>query len=409
MLLAAPIALLLFAAACGTDDDGATPALDPSAAATELGPIDRAVGAPVKIGIVSDGKAAAIDNSIQFDVADATARYLNEHQGGIGGRPVELVTCETQGDPARGTDCGNQMIEKGVVAVAVGESAVGDAVWQPLADADIPVMFYGLTSPAALTDPTTFVVSDPTFGIQQLPIAIAKENDLGKVTTVAIDVPALRHTLDEVAPGLMRAAGLDYQVLWIPPGTADMTAQLASVAGGEPGVVFVIGNDAFCISAFNGLRAVGHEGEISAISQCITDATRTAVPANVLEGMHVAASAPVGGDDPSNVFYNAVLKTYGNGIAPTSAIGRGMFVTFAGLAAALDGITGDITPTTATAVIKAMPEKELPGAGGLTFRCNGKAYPETPAVCVRGGLAAILDSSGQPADFQVLGSSPIPG
>nr|MDT0667319.1 ABC transporter substrate-binding protein [Micromonospora sp. DSM 115978] len=124
--------------------------------------MNQASGEPVKIGVVSDGQSAAIDNSAQFDVANATAAYLNEHKGGIGGRPIELVECETQADPARGADCGNQMVEEGVVAVAVAESGVAESVWQPLADSDIPVMFFGAGSSTILSDDTSFTTSDPT-------------------------------------------------------------------------------------------------------------------------------------------------------------------------------------------------------------------------------------------------------
>ncbi|MCK9901781.1 ABC transporter substrate-binding protein [Frankia sp. Cpl3] len=395
----------MFAAACSSDDGDEPAKVDPTAAANALGSVDKAAGEPVKIGIISDGKSAAIDNSVQFAVADATVKYLNEHRGGIGGRPVEIVKCETQADPARGADCGNQMVEKDVVAVAVGESAVAEGVWQPLADADIPTMFFGAGSPAILSDPTSFTVGDPNFATLQLPINVAKDEGLKKVTSIVIDVPAALHSAEEVAPGLMREAGLEYELIRVAPGTADMTPQLQGV---DPGVVFIIGNDSFCISAINGLEAVGFDGKVSAISQCITDATRKAVPGNVLEGMTIGASVPVGGDDASSLLYNAVIETYGDDIDTGSSAGRGMFVTFAGLAASLEDISGDITPATVTAAIKAMPEKELPGAAGLKFRCNGKAYPETPAACVRGGLTTTLDDKGQPAAFKVLGNTSIP-
>lgn len=405
--LAAPLALFLFVTACSSDDETPPSPADATAAANALGPIKKATGEPVKIGIISDGKSAGIDNSVQFAVADATVKYLNEHRGGIGGRPVEVVTCETQADPAKGTDCGNQMIEKNVVAVAVGESAVAEGVWQPLADADIPTMFFGAGSPAILADPTSFTVGDPNFAVLNLPISLAKDEGIKKVTTVVIDVPAALHSAEEVAPGLMEKAGLDYQLIRIAPGTADMTPQMQSVVSNDSGLVFIIGNDSFCISAINGLRSVGYDGKVSAISQCITDATRKAVPGDALEGMTIAASVPVGGDDPSSLLYNSVVETYGKGIERDSSAGRGMFVTFAGLAASLEDISGEITPATVNAAIKAAPEKELPGAGGLKFRCNGKAYPETVAVCVRGGLTTTLDGKGQPTAFKVLGSSSI--
>ncbi|OHV74243.1 ABC transporter substrate-binding protein [Pseudofrankia sp. BMG5.36] len=413
VLLATPLALLVFAAACGSDDDHNDAPGTGGGATTNaniLGSVNKAAGNPVKIGIVSDGKSAIVDNSIQFDVADATAAYLNEHKGGIGGRPIELVKCETQSDPGKGTDCGNQMVEENVVAVAIGESGVAEFVGKPLADANIPAMFFGAGSDALLDDSeSTYTLGDPTYAVLQLPIALAKEKGVDKVTSVVIDVPAALHVQQEVAPDVFKKAGIGYELVTVPPGTADMTPQMQRVADGKPGVVFVVGNDSFCISAFNGLKAVGYTGTISAISQCITDPTRKAVSADVLGGMVVAASAPTGGTDPSSVLYSTAMKTYGKNIKISSATGRGMFMTLAGLATALEGISGDITPETVNATIKAMPEKELPGAAGLRFRCNGKAFPDSPAVCVRGGLSTTLNGEGQPTEFHVLGSSPIEG
>ncbi|WP_026240074.1 ABC transporter substrate-binding protein [Parafrankia discariae] len=408
-LLAALMAVLLVATACGSDDSGTSTSPDPVANADALGPVAQATGAPVKIGVISDGQSAAIDNSIQFDVAEATASYLNERRSGIGGRPIELVECETLADPAKGADCANQMIEEDVVAVTVAESGVAESIWQPLADANIPVMFFAAGSPALLADTeSTFTLSDPMFSVLQLPIDLSKDKGIRKVTAVVIDVPAALDIQQNLAPKVFEDAGLDYELVRVPPGTADMTPQMQSAVDGDPGLVFVVGNDSFCISAFNGLKAVGYDGQISAISQCITDATRKAVPSDVLAEMVVAALAPAGGTDPSAVLYQAAMKTYGKNIDIGSTTGRSMFMTLAGLQAALQDISGEITPKTVIAAIKAMPETELPGAAGLRFRCNGKANPEAPAVCVRGGLSTTLDGQGQPTGFEVRGTTPIP-
>ena len=48
------------------------------------------------------------------------------------------------------------------------------------------------------------------------------------------------------------------------------------VTDNPKGVVHVVGNDSFCIAAFNGLRTAGFEGQVVAIPQCFSDATRTA-------------------------------------------------------------------------------------------------------------------------------------
>jgi branched-chain amino acid transport system substrate-binding protein len=86
-----------------------------------------------------------------------------------------------------------------------------------------------------------------------------------------------------------------------------------------------------------------------------------------------------------------------------------LFTVLTALQSALEGISGDITPATVIARVKAMPEKDLPGETGLKFRCNGKASSLLPATCVRGGLVTTLDDKGQPSSYKALGVSPIAG
>src|SRR5262245_39137105 len=177
-------ALTLVTAACGGGDDdgaGSTPSAGPSSAA--LGPAQPASGAPVKVGVISDGKSAAIDNTIQLVAADAVSKFLNDHRGGIGGRPIELVTCETHADPAVAGDCANRLIQAGVVVTVLGELSSLANVWQSLHDAGIPMAIYGTTETAALLDKDrTFVMVSASAGLADLPISVAKEKNLSKVT-----------------------------------------------------------------------------------------------------------------------------------------------------------------------------------------------------------------------------------
>ncbi|CUU59259.1 branched-chain amino acid transport system substrate-binding protein [Parafrankia irregularis] len=406
---AAAASLVLVAACGGGEDEPSSGETSTAAAADVLGPLAKATGEPVKIGVISDGRAAHGDLSVQFDVADATAKYLNDHLSGIGGRPIEIVTCETGGDPAKGGDCGNQMVKEGVIAVAIGETTALDDAWTPLHDAKIPVMLYGGGGKRQLEDAqSTFMLTDAVFASVTLPIQLAEEKGAKKVTSVVIDVPAAISLLETSATPEYKRLGIENNLVRIPPGTPDMTPQMRQATKGDPGIIYVLGNDPFCIAAFNGLRAVGFKGDITSIAQCVTDATREAVPGDFLEGMTVSASAPLGTDNPSSRLYNAVVDAYGSGDIDTSTVtGMTMFITLSGLQAATADISGDITPATVTAAIKAMPEKELPGTGGMKFRCNGKAFTNTPAVCVRGGLVTTLDGKGQPAEYKTLGNTPI--
>ncbi|MCK9926489.1 ABC transporter substrate-binding protein [Frankia sp. Mgl5] len=399
----------LFLAGCGDSDDneGSGTAGDTGTTAEILGPVAQAKGDPVKIGIVSDGQGPAADLSYEFTTAEATVKYLNEHGSGIAGRPIELVQCEALADPAKATDCANRMIEENVTAVVVGSSGAGEQIWAPLHAAHVPVMSYTANGAGSLADgESTFALSDQFFPLVTMPIKVAKDEGAKKVTVIAIDLPVTTGLYQLTRPQFEKQ-GIALDVILVPPGTADMTPQMQSIVGGDPGIVQVVGSDAFCISAFNGLRAVGYDGPLAAIAHCITDATREAVPGDFLEGMTVTASAPLGSDDPAIRRFEAVMKTYGKDIDTTEAGAAGMYLTVSALHSALEGITGDLTPATVTAKIKAMPEKDLPGATGLRFRCNGKAYPALPAECSRGGLITTLDKKGQPTTYEAVGVTPI--
>ncbi|MDT3444899.1 ABC transporter substrate-binding protein [Pseudofrankia sp. BMG5.37] len=403
-------ASLAFVSACGggSDDKGAaTPANGSAAADGVLGPVAKATGTPVKIGVITEGPSPNTDHTNDNRVAQATAKYLNEHKGGIGGRPIEITICETLADLSKATDCGNQMVEKGAAAVMIGTSGVVEAAWKPLNDAKIPVMIYGSTDPSLLASQTTFVLANLTFAVIDLPIQVAKDKGNKKVTSIVVDVPAALRAAQDIAPPLYQKAGIGYELLRVAPGTADMTPQMQQVVDNGSDQVFITGSDSFCISAMNGLKAVGFTGTISAISQCITDATRKSIPGSTLKDMVISASTPIGPDSPSMDLYATVAKTYGKDIDLSNQDSMIMFMILAGFQAATQGISGDITSATLTSTIKAMKETELPASAGLKFRCNGKAIPATPAVCVLGGLSTTLDDKGQPAAYKVLGNTPI--
>jgi branched-chain amino acid transport system substrate-binding protein len=402
-------ALLLAAGACGDDSDTTAddPAGSESVSADLLGPEDHASGEPVRIGMVSEGATPTLDNTDELRAAQATAEYWNTHMGGVGGRPVEVVTCETGADPAGATDCANQLVEQDVVAVTLSQSGVAGSVWEPLRTAGVPTFWLQASGDVAADDQSSFTMYNPQLTGFGVPLSVAESVDADKIAFVVIDVPQATETLEADAEHFTEAAGLDYEIVTIPPGTADMTSQMQEVAASGAGVVQVIGNDAFCIAAFNGLNAVGYEGEISSITQCITDATREGVSADILEGISITSTIALGAtDDPTFQRYEAVIDAYGDDVRDVdNATSMGGYVAMASLLTALDGISGEITHQTVIDTIRAMPEADLPGGGGMTFQCGGSASAELPAVCTNQSLRTRLDAEGRPASYEVVDST----
>jgi branched-chain amino acid transport system substrate-binding protein len=123
----------------------------------------------------------------------------------------------------------------------------------------------------------------------------------------------------------------------------------------------------------------------------------------------VLSSVAIGAtDDPTYQLYQAVIGAYGPDVRdPDNINAMGAYTVMSALATSLEGISGDITPASVIQTIKAMPEKDLPGGGGTTFRCGGSAMASYPAVCTNQWLRATLDAEGQPSAYEVEDSSDI--
>jgi len=417
--LLSALVLLTVVSGCGekTDDEG--DGEDSGSSGTEegaaspgdlLGPEDPAEGEPVKIGLVSDGATQAFDNTDELRAGQATVEYLNTHKAGIAGRPVELVTCEAKAEPATATDCANQFVEEGVVAVTLGQSAVAESIWEPLHAAGIPTMFFLASGEQIATDDqSSNIIANPLSTFYGLPISAAEDAGTDRIAFVVIDVPVALTTFESLGPQILENAGLEWDLITIPVGTADMTSQMREVAESGAGVVHVLGNDAFCIAAFQGLEAVGYEGAITSVAQCVTEATREAVPGEQLEGMFLTANVALGAeDDETYQLYQAVMDEYGGEVTDVeNPITMSAYTAVGALVAALQGVEGEITPESANAAIESMPETELPGGGGVTFQCGGSALATQPAVCTNEWLRTALDAEGQPDGYEVVDSSAI--
>ena len=286
----------LMAAACGDSTD-ATGSTDSSVSSTgttvSLGPVAKATGAPVRIGVISDGKSPASDQSYELDVVKGTATYLNEYKKGLAGHEIQIVSCVTDGDPGKTTDCGNEMVKEQVAAVVGGSLQAGENIFQPLHDAKIPVVYYAAGSAKVILDKdASFVLSSATGPLIDVPLSATKAAGKNKVTVVLIDVPAATAIYETLGKQLFQEAGVELALVKYAPGTASMT-QMQTLVATDPGDVHMLGTDAFCISALQGLKAVGYEGPRSMVSQCLSDATLKAIPGPDLAGIKVATAAPI--------------------------------------------------------------------------------------------------------------------
>lgn len=372
-----------------------------------------ASGTPVKVGLITTGgDCDGCGGEDEEAAAEAAVGWLNAKHNGLGGHPMELVTCVDSNDPGKGTDCANQMISDGVAAVVIGSNGIIETEWKILHDAGIPVINHSVTNTEILEDTeSSFILYDPEAQTVTLPLAVAKRAKADKVSMVVIDVPAATEIYTDETTKLFKRNGIDLEIVPAPIGAPDLTPQAQQIVADNPdGVVAIVGHDQFCIPALNGLKAVGFTGSITTISYCITDAMRKAVDPAQIKGMRFGSEAPVGSTtDKSMKQYRAALKKYGGGdVDPEDLPALTVFQSFGALSLGTKTLQGDPTPAAVIAAMKGMGTEVLPAAGGRVFRCNGKATDFGPAICSVSTISGTLDSKGEVKKYTLENNDPIP-
>ncbi|MFC9789610.1 ABC transporter substrate-binding protein [Rhodococcus sp. NPDC127528] len=150
---------------------------------------NAATGAPIKVGQIVPIEAPGLAATSYAAGTVASVDAFNA-RGGVNGRPLELVQCDSMGDPNKEVDCANKMVSEGVVAtLADFAPANNDATSQVLLTAGIPRI--GL-NPLNIADFTATNVFTPfsgsllnLYGMIDMLVAQGKT----KLTLMRPDVP----------------------------------------------------------------------------------------------------------------------------------------------------------------------------------------------------------------------------
>lgn len=374
-------------------------------------PVQKATKAPVKVGLLTQaGDCDGCSGDLEPAAAETAAAWLNAEMNGLAGHEIELVICVHSNDPGKATDCANEMISEGVVAVIQGSDGVIGTTAPIFQGAGLALINHSSTNESLVQDDkSTFILTDPLAQTVTLPIAAAKAAKAKKISVIVVDVPTATD-IYESAASVFEDAGVELDVVPVALGTPDMTPQAQQVFVDNPdGVVSIVGHDAFCIPALNGLNAIGFQGTITTISFCVTDAMREAVPASIVKGIQFGATAPLGVKDKTVRAYEKLLKKYApEKVDPEDLTAITVFQSVAALGLGTKNLEGEVTPASVIAALKSMDNEVLPASGGRVFRCNGKATDFGPAICSVATVVASLDAKGNPKKYKTSNNGPIP-
>ena len=156
LLLLALVAAVAVLGGCPTEEPEDQPVVDPTP------PTDQPSGEPIKIGGIFDlsGPGSALGQP-EAETAEMLQEQINA-DGGINGRPIEILIRDTKGDEVEGLTVTRELIEKENVVAIVGPSRSGTtmAVIEMIESSEIPLV--SCAAARAITDPVkTWVFNTP--------------------------------------------------------------------------------------------------------------------------------------------------------------------------------------------------------------------------------------------------------
>jgi ABC-type branched-subunit amino acid transport system substrate-binding protein len=216
------LALILALGAAGASGTSAATAAKPT-------------GAPLKLMAVYESTGPSASPEIS-EGAIAAAKAINA-KGGIKGRPVQIIRCDTKADPNVATGCGRTAVSQGVVAM-VGNLTIFSNRFMPLlARHKIPSIGLEPATGTDFTSPASFPIGGGApVQFAGLGAALA-EAGAKKIVLARQDIPEAAAVAPFVNAGLKRFH-LKMRDLAVPVGAPDMAPYAAAaLSGGTDGIV----------------------------------------------------------------------------------------------------------------------------------------------------------------------------
>lgn len=253
-------------AACGDDDGEGTATTDPSEA--DLAG-ETATGDPIRLGFHNmEGGAVSLP---EFRLGmEAAVKYVNEELGGVAGRPLELVICNTDGSPEASINCANRFVEEGVVLAVQGVDAGADAALPILSDAGIVETGKNAFGPQQQVDlGHSYFTGGAIQAFAAAAISTFEAEGVERATLFFNDIPSAHDFVADVIEPVAETIGVEVDAVFFPPGAADWSSVVASALADDPQAVGSTGlTEPDCIGMIDALSAAGYDGLVYA-SQCV--------------------------------------------------------------------------------------------------------------------------------------------
>ena len=402
----AAVAATVLAAGCSSSSSSSTPAAPTSAAGTSApasagtggqgaqsvtnyvtytggksGPADKSLP-PVYIGFVNQQGGPTAVGLLATAGAQMAVNYANAELGGVGGHPIQLVTCFIASAEEEGTTCAQKFLaNKKVNVINLGGVAVGVQSFYSTLHGAIPVIDGVAATPIDTTQKNAVILFGdathilPPFGTYAKDVLHAKTAALvypSDNAGIAIGAAAIKQGL--------QAAGVTVKSVGYSESTTDLTSVLTAAGAQTADMVIPYSDTAGCVNLAKSLKTLG-----------ITDPKKIVSAPLCLNGQVIsglgdwphwtyAIASSLFGDpsDPGMPPYEAVAKKYSsppNAPDPWNIVNFGQMLTTIRIMNEVG--YANLSPSAILAKAKAFTGPQALGAPSLA--CS--KYSSAPAVC----------------------------
>jgi branched-chain amino acid transport system substrate-binding protein len=345
-----------------------------------LGTPNVAKGSPVVFGVLNL-QSGPVTFPEALTAEQAAVSYVNQYKGGIGGHPIKLVSCATDGSPATSQRCANQILDQHPVAIlgAADTGAPGAIpVWQR---AGLPYLGGVPFTPVEQNNPDGVIFSSVSTADNAAASVYAAQT-LGAKSAAIIytsDTQGTSVTNNVLAPTMKNAGITKITKVAIAPTASDVSSAVATAVGAKPDVIY-INAPAACPNILSSLKQLGNTAKIMGIDPCTSPAAIKGANGGA-EGLYFASPVL----DPSantadTKIYLAALKKYA---PPTIALDS---IAAIGFQSVIDVQTALAKFTTADLTESKILAAFTTGSDHLNFMghpytCDGKQLVGATSVC----------------------------
>jgi branched-chain amino acid transport system substrate-binding protein len=405
-LVALAAVTLLAAAGCsGGGSAGATASAAPVDTGL-LGTPKAASGTPVLFGVLNlESGPVTFPEVVQAE--QAAVRYVNAYRGGLGGHPIKLVSCATDGQPATSQRCANQLADQKPVAVLGGADTGAPGafpVWQREHLAYLGGVPF---TPAEQNSPLSVIFSSVSTGDNAAATVYAAKTLKAKKAAIIYtsDTEGTSVTNNVLAPVMKNVGISSVTKVAIPPTSSDVASAVATAVGAHPDIIYV-NAPAACPNILSSLRQLGNTAKILGVDPC-TSPKAIAGANGGADGLYFAGPTyDANADNADAKLYRAALAKYAPSSISLDSLAAIGFQTVLDVQAALANSTGaDLTTDRILAAFKT--GREATNFMGHPYLCDGRQLAGASSVCnayeqirqIRGGRIVVASP-----DFVTAGS-----